>query len=96
MPLRDGSEGSTLRALALLGMAYVREHQAAEQDLATGYDELAAARADDSVTGLRGNMARRAGARAVAVRMTSTRKPQLPTVDQALLRVLGIELPRVH
>ena len=62
VPLRDGSEGSTLRALTLLGMAYVRERQDETAILSNGYDELAAerdAQAGDA-RGLRANMARRA------------------------------------
>ncbi len=64
VPLRDGSEGSTLRALTLLGMAYVREREAEESDLAAGYDELATERAagPEDATGMRRRMARhRAG-----------------------------------
>lgn len=62
VPLREGSEGAVVRALALLGMAYVREHADLDRDLAAGYDELAAERAGSAPTqGLRGNMARRAG-----------------------------------
>jgi hypothetical protein len=60
-PLRDGSEGSALRALALLGMEYVRERQAEVADLDVGYDELAADRRS-AATPLRANMARRARA----------------------------------
>lgn len=65
VPLREGSEGAVVRALALLGMAYVREHSELAVDLATGYDELAAQRAepDQSETaraaGMKANMTRR-------------------------------------
>lgn len=70
VPLREGSEGSVVRALALLGMAYVREHAALADNLAAGYAELATERAQQSeraseisrTSGLRANMARRAGA----------------------------------
>lgn len=69
VPLREGSEGSTLRALTLLGMAYVREHAAHGQDLAAGYADLADERAAMAVrpgAGLRANMARRAQGSALA------------------------------
>jgi hypothetical protein len=61
VPLRDGSEGSTLRALTLLGMQYVRDREAQAVDLAAGYEELAAERAHKAVdtSPLRANMARR-------------------------------------
>lgn len=65
VPLREGSEGAVVRALALLGMAYVRQHSELAVDLAAGYDELAAQRAgqDRSETargaGMRANMTRR-------------------------------------
>lgn len=64
VPLRDGSEGSTLRALTLLGMAYVREREAESVDLAAGYDELAAERRCEpaAASPLRANMARRSRA----------------------------------
>ncbi len=64
VPLRDGSEGSTLRALTLLGMAYVRDRQSEAEDLAAGYDQLAAERSGQSKTAdaLRSNMVRRARA----------------------------------
>jgi hypothetical protein len=69
VPLRAGSEGAVVRALALLGMAYVREHAELDGLLAAGYDELAAERAHPDAqptetvrrSGLRTNMARRAG-----------------------------------
>lgn len=72
VPLRAGSEGAVVRALALLGMAYVRERSQFASDLAAGYEELAAERADEAgqgsgttrAAGLRANMARRAGSRA--------------------------------
>lgn len=68
VPLREGSEGAVVRALALLGMAYVREHADVSSDLAAGYEELAAERAEQDnqpeqmarTAGLRTNMARRA------------------------------------
>ncbi len=68
VPLRRGSEGSVVRALALLGMAYVREHAGLATALAAGYQELAAERAEldypaserARVAGMRVNMARRA------------------------------------
>lgn len=68
VPLREGSEGAVVRALALLGMAYVREHAELGVQLAAGYDELAAARAEQETqpaesartAGLRANMGRRA------------------------------------
>lgn len=69
VPLREGSEGAVIRALALLGMAHVRQHAELTVDLAAGYEELAAERAaqdelgsDARAAGLRGNMARRARA----------------------------------
>lgn len=64
VPLRDGSEGSTLRALTLLGMAYVRDRESEAEDLAAGYDQLAAERRSQSkpIAPLRSNMARRARA----------------------------------
>lgn len=70
VPLREGSEGGVVRALALLGMAYVREHAALGDNLAAGYAELATERAQQRertaevarASGLRTNMARRAGA----------------------------------
>lgn len=70
VPLREGSEGAVVRALALLGMAYVREHAALVDNLAKGYAELATERAQQGertceatrMSGLRANMARRAGA----------------------------------
>ena len=63
VPVRDGSEGATLRALTLLGMAYVRERASETAGLAAGYDELAAERAADPVqTPFRSNMARRSRA----------------------------------
>ncbi len=69
VPLREGSEGAVVRALALLGMAYVRERAGLTDDLAVGYAELAAERAEPGTqgseptraAGLRANMARRAG-----------------------------------
>ena len=67
VPLRQGSGGGVVRALALLGMAYVREHAALADDLATGYAELASDRAKAGSTaeaartsGMRSNMTRRA------------------------------------
>ena len=62
VPLREGSEGSALRALMLLGMTYVRERQEEAEMLAEGYDELAAERLarPTDVRGRRANMARRA------------------------------------
>lgn len=65
VPLREGSEGAVVRALALLGMVYVREHADVSADLAAGYEELAAerhAQPEQTVrtSGLRSNMARRA------------------------------------
>lgn len=63
VPLREGSEGSTLRALTLLGMAYVREREDEARSLALGYEDLAAERyvqQPTSASGLRANMARRA------------------------------------
>lgn len=68
VPLREGSEGAVVRALALLGMAYVREHADVSAELAAGYEELAAERAEQDTQltdtarspGLRANMARRA------------------------------------
>ena len=68
VPLRQGSEGGVVRALALLGMAYVREHAALAEDLATGYAELATDRAKAGsaaaeaarTSGMRTNMTRRA------------------------------------
>ena len=62
VPLRDGSEGSTLRALALLGMTYVRERSDAEAHLLEEYELLAAERNGRSPSPLRRNMARRARA----------------------------------
>ncbi len=59
-PVPDGSEGSTLRALALLGMQYVRERQAEGADLDRGYELAAERRSAPLVSPLRGNMARRA------------------------------------
>lgn len=69
VPLREGSEGAVVRALALLGMAYVRERAGLTDDLAVGYEEMAAERAEAGAqgsetgraAGLRANMARRAG-----------------------------------
>jgi hypothetical protein len=66
--LREGSEGGVVRALALLGMAYVREHTDVSAELAVGYEELARERAEPGAqptqmappSGLRANMARRA------------------------------------
>lgn len=65
VPLREGSEGATLRALTLLGMAYVRERQRETEALAQAYDELAAERATalPQVAARRMNMARRANRR---------------------------------
>lgn len=68
VPLREGSEGAVVRALALLGMAYVREHAELDVQLAAGYEELATYRAEQGTepaetarrTGLRANMGRRA------------------------------------
>lgn len=68
VPLRVGSEGAVVRALALLGMEYVREHTRLTVNLAAGYEELAAERAGQDATvsdkareaGMRANMARRA------------------------------------
>lgn len=61
VPLRDGSEGSTLRALTLLGMAYVREREDQSAGLAAAYDELAADRRGESPSPapFRANVARR-------------------------------------
>ena len=66
VPLREGSQGAVVRALALLGMAYVRESANLAASLAAGYDELAAERAELDARpaggpGMRANMARRAG-----------------------------------
>ena len=66
VPLREGSQGAVVRALALLGMAYVREHANLAANLAAGYEELAAERAQPAApkargAGMRANTARRAG-----------------------------------
>ena len=61
--VRMNSEGSTLRALTLLGMQYVREQMVSESDLELGYAELAAGRAPDHAAadrGLRRNVRRMA------------------------------------
>lgn len=62
VPLREGSEGSVLRALTLLGVRYVREREEDLADLAAGYDELAAERRRDPGVAppLRAGMTRRA------------------------------------
>lgn len=68
VPLRAGSEGAVVRALALLGMAYVRERTELVDDLAAGYEELATERGQQDApmsdtprtTAMRANMARRA------------------------------------
>ncbi len=63
VPLREGSEGSILRALTLLGMAYVREREEQAATLAEGYDELAAERRrEPPARPLRATMARRSRA----------------------------------
>lgn len=63
VPVRTNSEGSTLRALTLLGLRYVREHMAADNDTEAAYAELAAGRPRDHADagrGLRRNMRRMA------------------------------------
>lgn len=68
VPLREGSEGAVVRALALLGMVYVRQRAGLVDELAKGYEELAADRGAPELSaperaqaaGLRANMARRA------------------------------------
>lgn len=63
VPVRSNSEGSTLRALTLLGMRYVREHMASEGDIEEAYAELAAGRPHahaEAGHGLRRNMRRMA------------------------------------
>lgn len=74
VPLREGSEGAVVRALALLGMTYVRQRAGLADELAAGYEELAADRRTPELSeaekaraaGLRANMARRARPRAHA------------------------------
>lgn len=99
VPLRDGSEGATLRALTLLGMAYVRERGTQAHQLADGYEQLAADRRQGPVRppgcartwrDERARPTRRSDPACrrscnswleefIAVRMTTTRRPTLPT-----------------
>lgn len=61
VPLREGSEGSAIRALVLIGMRTVRDRIDAETHLAAGYEALAASRTDEDravADGMRRNMAR--------------------------------------